>query len=167
MAKQGTTHAYSDGSVFHGGCNAGSGWVLYAEGATQPLRSRSRRINETPRATTTLAEIYAATDALNDIARGHDVILHTDDQDLQRALRNTDTLRERIERHATARPVLGGAYTKLYNAVARHHSVTAVYSDADICPRMRMAHNLAREGAFASPPSAPSLPPRAVAMVPR
>lgn len=166
MNKRGPYHAYTDGSVFNGGCHGGAGWVIYTANGNPVARS-SRRITETPRATTTLAEIYAATDALNRIAAQSAIVLHTDDQDLCRVLTYTATIDDRINRHSN-KPALRDAYAALYLAVVRHDSVTAVFADAAVCPRMREAHNLAREGAFSTPRHGSATMPRgAAAMAPR
>lgn len=153
MLKSGHYIAYSDGSVFNGGCQSGAGWVIYSIGSApgdEPLRRGSRRITESSRATTTLAEICAATAALNAIGGNSHITLHVDDADLYTVLRYQSILPERIERH-DSRPELQSGYTALFNAVQRHASVTPIKSDADTCPRLRLAHHLAREGAFAKP----------------
>ncbi len=156
MLKTGHYKAYSDGSVFNGGCQAGAGWVIYGADGDEPLYRGSRRITESSRVTTTLAEICAATAALNTIGGHSHITLHVDDADLYTVLRYQSLLPERIERHA-ARPELQQGYTALFNAIKRHAAVIAVKQDAETSPRLMLAHHLAREGAFAAPKSpAPS-----------
>lgn len=156
MLKTGHYKAYSDGSVFNGGCQAGAGWVIYEADGTDPVRRGSRRITESSRATTTLTEICAATAALNAIGGGSTITLHVDDAELYTVLRYHALLNERIERNI-GKPELQSGYTALFNAVNRHAEVIAVKTDAEFCPRLLLAHHLAREGAFALPrPGAPA-----------
>lgn len=158
MLKTGHYNAYSDGSVFNGGCQSGAGWVIYDADGTpddEPVRRGSRRITESYRATTTLAEICAATAALNAIGGHSHITLHVDDAELYTVLRYQSLLPERIERHA-ARPELQNGYAALFNAVKRHAAIIPVQQDAATSPRLMLAHHLAREGALAAPsPAAP------------
>lgn len=157
MLKTGHYKAYSDGSVFNGGCQSGAGWVIFAADAAanaEPLCRGSRRITESSRATTTLAEICAATAALNAIGDGSTITLHVDDADLYTVLRYQSLIEERIERH-NLRPDLQSGYKSLFNAVQRHALVIGVKEEAETCPRLRHAHHLAREGAFRPAPGAP------------
>ena len=106
MLKTGHYKAYSDGSVFNGGCQSGAGWVIFAADAAanaEPLCRGSRRITESSRATTTLAEICAATAALNAIGGGSTITLHVDDADRTLAARSEDGVYRRAGRAAVAR----------------------------------------------------------------
>ncbi|MBU0800525.1 MAG: hypothetical protein KKA05_05915, partial [Alphaproteobacteria bacterium] len=113
------------------------------------VEASSRRVSEASRGTTTLAEIYAAASALNAIAAGSVINLHSDDLDLCTVLQNR-ALADRILRN-NPRPSLQRGYRDLFNAVSRHASVNAIKTHVDDFPQMRMAHNLAREGAFETP----------------
>jgi ribonuclease HI len=141
--------AFVDGSVFDGGVHVGAGWVIECTDTGKIVESGSRRVSEASRGTSSIAEIYAAASALNAIAAGSVINLHSDDHDLCNVLQNR-SLSERIIRN-NPRPSLQQGYRDLFNAVSRHTAVNAIKTHVDDYPQMRMAHNLAREGAFARP----------------
>lgn len=138
---------YTDGSVFDGGAHTGTGWVII-DGKGTP-RTGSRRIGETMRGTTTLAEIYAVSDALNEIPAGSAITLHCDDRDLRKVIKN-DKIAARMQRHHF-RPALQNAYIALFHAVARHESVTPAKARLADGGFARQAHDCAREGAYGHP----------------
>lgn len=144
MSKGIDYHLYVDGSAFQDTNKFGIGWVRTNRKNKKPsLKSKRLSIQ---RGTSIIAELYAATDALNKVHRPSRILLFSDCSDLCTAIA-TQKIDKRLER-ARKTPNLKAAWEAVDKAVKRHKEVFVHYmpSNAEHV-YMDIAHRLAQEGA--------------------
>ncbi len=109
-------------------------------GSSQPMRL------STQEASTSLADVYAASDALNHLSAGSTVKIYTDNEMLANTLnRPADNVTKKARSH---KKHIRKAWTALQDAVDRHEYVSAEVTNAEDPPKeMATAKDIAQAGA--------------------
>ncbi len=143
MGEDNRRHLYVDGSADISNSRFAVGWVK-TDSRDNVIDQQGFRL-DISKGCSTVAEVYAAREALESIAESQAVVLHSDSVCVCDAITN-NKLYDKIRRSANNR-ALQAAWETLSETLERHTDVEAIHTQEDENKHMATAHSLANTAA--------------------